>query len=106
MPLRFTNRLIDHLSHEGYTPTTIQNIAKDLRIDHADRNTLIQALQRAEQEGLIELGPDDCVRLPSFPDEIVGKYRSNKRGFGFVKEMFTLPPVKKAMLFRVTQFVL
>ena len=84
MPLRFTNRLIDHLSHEGYTPTTIQNIAKDLRIDHSDRNTLIQALQRAEQEGLIELGPDDCVRLPSFPDEIVGKYRSNKRGFGFV----------------------
>lgn len=84
MSLRFTNRLIDHLSYEGYTPTTIRNIAKDLRIDHSDRNTLIQALQRAEQDGLIELGHDDCVRLPSLPDEIVGKYRSNKRGFGFV----------------------
>jgi ribonuclease R len=40
---------------------------------------------RAEEEGIIELGRDDCLRLPSLPDEIVGSYRSNKRGFGFVK---------------------
>lgn len=85
MPLRFFNKLLDHLSHDGYKPTTIRNIVKDLRIDVADRSTFDQTLLQAEEEGFIELGRDDCIRLPALPDEITGTYRSNKRGFGFVK---------------------
>jgi len=41
-------------------------------------------LVEAEENGVVELGRDQCVRLPALPDEITGKYRSNKRGFGFV----------------------
>lgn len=85
MPLRFLHRLLDHLSHEGYRPTTIRNIVKDLRISNEDRQAFDKAVFKAEEDGIIELGRDDCVRLPSLPDEIVGVYRSNKRGFGFVK---------------------
>ncbi len=85
MPLRFINRLLDHLSHEGYRPTTIRNIVKDLRISSDDRNAFDEALMKAEKDGIIELGKDDCLRLPSLPDEIIGSFRSNKRGFGFVK---------------------
>ncbi len=85
MPIRFINRLLDHLSHEGYRPTTIRNIVKDLRITQDDRRTFDDAIVKAEEDGVIELGRDDCVRLPALPDEIVGTYRSNKRGFGFVK---------------------
>ncbi len=85
MPLRFINKLLDHLAHDGYRPTTIRNIVKDLRIEHEDRSVFDQALCSAEEDGLIELGRDDCVRLPSLPSEITGTYRSNKRGFGFVK---------------------
>jgi ribonuclease R len=85
MPLRFIHRLLDHLSHEGYRPTTIRNIVKDLRITHEDRQAFDEAILKAEEDGMVELGRDECLRLPSLPDEIVGKYRSNKRGFGFVK---------------------
>ncbi len=85
MPIRFINRLLDHLSHEGYRPTTIRNIVKDLRIAQEDRRAFDDAILKAEEDGLIELGRDDCVGLPALPDEIVGTYRSNKRGFGFVK---------------------
>ncbi len=85
MPLRYLNKLLDHLSHDGYRPATIRNIVKELRIDHDDRATFDQTLTKAEEDGLIELGRDDCVRLPALPDEITGTYRSNKRGFGFVK---------------------
>ena len=85
MPIRFINRLLDHLSHEGYRPTTIRNIVKDLRINQEDRRAFDAAILKAEEDGVIELGRDDCVRLPALPDEIVGTYRSNKRGFGFVK---------------------
>jgi ribonuclease R len=85
MPIRFINRLLDHLSHEGYRPTTIRNIVKDLRISQEDRRSFDDAILKAEEDGVIELGRDDCIRLPALPDEIVGTYRSNKRGFGFVK---------------------
>ena len=85
MTMRFTNRLLDHLMHDGYRPTTIRNIVKDLRISHDDRAAFDETISSAEENGLIELGRDDCVRLPALPEEIVGSYRSNKRGFGFVK---------------------
>ena len=85
MAMRFTNRLLDHLAHDGYRPTTIRNIVKDLRISHDDRAAFDETISSAEENGLIELGRDDCVRLPALPEEIVGSYRSNKRGFGFVK---------------------
>ncbi|HIA71491.1 MAG TPA: VacB/RNase II family 3'-5' exoribonuclease [Phycisphaerales bacterium] len=85
MAMRFTNRLLDHLTHDGYRPTTIRNIVKDLRISHDDRAAFDETISTAEENGLIELGRDDCVRLPALPEEIVGSYRSNKRGFGFVK---------------------
>lgn len=84
MPLRFTSRLLDHLTHEGYHPSTAEAIAKDLRIPSEDREVFDRALEEAHSQGTIEIGRDHCIRLPSLPDEITGKYRSNKRGFGFV----------------------
>jgi len=85
MPLRFQKSLLDHLSYEGYRPTNIRNLAKDMRISIEDRSAFDQMLTNAEEKGVIELGRDNCVRLPALPDEITGTFRSNKRGFGFVK---------------------
>ena len=84
MPIRFTSRLLDHLKHEGYRPSTIRVIAKDLRISSKDREVFDQVIQEALVEGIVEIGNDQCIRLPKLPDEITGTYRSNKRGFGFV----------------------
>ena len=85
MPIRFTSRLLDHLTHDGYHPSTPSVIAKDLRISTEDRDVFDRCLDEAQAEGIVEIGNDRCVRLPSLPDEITGNYRSNKRGFGFVK---------------------
>jgi len=85
MPLRYTKRIIDHLSHDGYRPSQVRTLAKDLRIEHEDKGRFQAAMEQAVDSGLVEIGKDDCVRLPSLPDEIFGIFRSNKRGFGFVK---------------------
>lgn len=84
MPLRYTNRIIDHLSHDGYRPSTIRALTKELRIDHEDKHAFEHAIYEAESAGVIQIGSDGCIRLPALPDELVGTYRSNKRGFGFV----------------------
>ena len=84
MPARFQNRILEHLSHKGYRPSLPKVIAKELRVEQDLKSIFKEALQQAEEEGFIEIGRDGCVRLPILPDEIVGKFRSNKRGFGFV----------------------
>ena len=85
MPLRYINRIIDHLSYDGYRPDfEYARLRRMLRIDHQDKGTFEDAISEAQTSGLIEIGKDGGVRLPTLPDEIVGKFRSNKRGFGFV----------------------
>jgi len=85
MPLRFSNRILEHLTHDAYRPAPIRVICRDLRIEMEDRSAFESAVQQAEADGLIEIGRDECVRLPALPDEVTGVLRSNKRGFGFVK---------------------
>ena len=84
MPLRFSNRILDHLKHTAYRPALAKVIARDLRVDSEDRHSFDEAIKKAVAQGVIEIGNDDCVRLPALLDEISGVYRSNKRGFGFV----------------------
>jgi len=84
MPLRFSNRILDHLKHSAYRPALVKVLARDLRIDSEDRQAFNEAIEQAVAQGVIEIGNDDCVRLPAITDEITGVYRSNKRGFGFV----------------------
>ena len=85
MPARFLNRILEHLSHKGYRPSLPKVIAKELRVDQDLKNVFKEAVEQAVEEGLIEIGRDGCIRLPVLPDELIGKFRSNKRGFGFVK---------------------
>ena len=87
MPLRFQNRIIDHLSHDGYRPTHLRALAREMRISHDDKPAFDEAIHTATENGSILIGNDECIRLPALPDEIEGTYRSNKRGFGFVKPL-------------------
>ncbi len=84
MPSWFQNRILDHLSHKGYRPSLPKVIAKELRVEQDLKDIFKETLQQLVEEGFVEIGRDGCVRLPVLPDEIVGKFRSNKRGFGFV----------------------
>jgi len=85
MPLRFTTRILDHLAHERYKPSRADDLARDLRIAPADRAAFDQAVAKLEEEGKLRRGRDGLVRLPEFPDEVVGKFRLNPRGFGFIE---------------------
>ena len=84
MPLRFTNRILDHLGHSHYRPSVPKAIARDLDVEADDRPFFDEAIEMLTDDGRIEIGRDELVRLPSYPDEIVGYFRLNARGFGFV----------------------
>lgn len=84
MSLRFTERIVDHLSHAKYLPSLPKAIAKDMRIDTDDLEEFQAAIEALAEEGRIQIGDDELVRLPRFGDEIVGVFRLNKKGFGFI----------------------
>ena len=84
MASRFKHRLIDHLSHESYHPQGIPALARDMQVDDGDRMAFEEAVHELEYAGLLEIGPKNMISLPSMPDEVVGTFRLNARGFGFV----------------------
>ena len=84
MPIRFTRRILDHLAHPGYRPSGVNDTARELRVEADDRAVFDEAIERLEREHRVEIDHAGTVRLPSLGDEVVGGFRLNARGFGFV----------------------
>jgi ribonuclease R len=83
--LRYSIRVLDHLSHRDYRPVPLQEMARQLRVPAVQFDEFRETLATLEQEKRLERGDDDRWRLPSFSDEVIGVYRQNARGFGFVE---------------------
>jgi ribonuclease R len=84
VPLRFLQRIIDHLAYDNYTPTTGGEIRRQMRVPEDDAQAFDDALAQLAEAGKLEIGKDDRVRLPKLGDEVVGRIKLNARGFGFV----------------------
>ncbi|MGA0173035.1 MAG: hypothetical protein ACO3NL_05210, partial [Phycisphaerales bacterium] len=84
MPLRFRQRILDHLRHDRYFPSASNVIADQLRVPPEVKDAFHEAIDALVREGAIEEGSDRKLRLPSLPDEIEGRIRVTSRGFGFV----------------------
>lgn len=93
MTLKYEKRLIGHLKHERYEPSTIETLAADLGIDPDERNDFAAAVQDlvvrkllvfADTQGKPVAAEQRKVVLPKMGDEVEGVFRKNQRGFGFV----------------------
>ncbi|MHC5002698.1 MAG: ribonuclease R family protein [Planctomycetota bacterium] len=85
MPSRFTERIVNHLAHAGYAPAPIATIATDMRVPEDALDEFAEAVRRLEEAGRVIIGRDRLLRLPRFGDEVVGRFKLNQRGFGFVR---------------------
>jgi ribonuclease R len=91
MSEQIKNRIIAHLKSDQYRPAEPGTLAKDLAMAgqgpyHAFRD----ALKELMHAGRVVLGLRGAVVLPSQKqghNEIIGSYRHNRRGFGFVVPM-------------------
>jgi ribonuclease R len=87
MPSRFTQRIIEHLTHDQYQPAPVRDIARDMRIESEDRDAFAQAVDALAAEGRVVISSDGVVRLPSLSaasDDVVGTFKLNQKGFGFI----------------------
>ena len=84
MPLRFTSRILKHLAHTNYRPSTVKQTARDLQTQPQDLTAFHAAIEQLVELRRIEIDRDGHIQLPSYQDEVIGSFRLNARGFGFV----------------------
>jgi ribonuclease R len=83
------SQIIDHLKSADYRPQGPRRLADDLDIPDTDEHfhAFRDALKELMRAGRVVLGAAGAVMLPaskSTDGEILGTYRHNKRGFGFL----------------------
>jgi ribonuclease R len=85
VPLRFTERIIRHLAHGQYRPSSLRALARDMRVEPDEMELFEEAVRRLAADGRLDVGEGDgVVHLPAMPAEIVGRLKANPRGFGFI----------------------
>ncbi len=82
------DRILNHLKSERYHPQRPRKLAKQLALGgEGDYQGFREALKQLMREGRVVSGVGGAIVLPTTRargDRIVGTYRQNRKGFGFV----------------------
>ena len=82
------DRILETLSSEGYEPVHPRQLAKALELLEGEHHGgFREAIRDLMSEGRIAAGAEGAIVLPgsrTADNELVGSYRHNRKGFGFV----------------------
>ncbi len=80
----FKKQIIKLLSHDDYEPVKFSQLAKTLGVNSDDFPQFKEAFDQLREAGHVVIGAGNLVSLPSLAGQIVGTFRANPRGFGFI----------------------
>jgi len=80
----FAERILQFVRAKGYRPKQLQELARAMGIGQDEQGDFHAAAGALMRTGRIVLGSRNALTLPAPPGRIVGTYRGNVRGFGFV----------------------
>jgi len=80
----YEKRIIGLLKHDEYQPVKLNQLAKALGVSTRDYQHFKDAFDQLRSAGRVIIGAGNLVTLPSLANQIVGTFRSNPKGFGFV----------------------
>jgi len=84
MPEVFKNQIIKLLKHSDYEPLKLSQLAKTLDVSSEDYPEFKDAFDQLRQAGHVVVGARNLISLPALAGQIVGTFRANPRGFGFI----------------------
>ena len=84
MPNVYRNRIVKLLRHADYTPVKVAQLAKALGVESDAYPEFKLAFDELRRAGHVVIGGGNLVTLPSMAGQIVGTFRKNAKGFGFV----------------------
>lgn len=80
----FSEQILQHISGEHYQPKKVRQLAHALGVADEDYGTFRGDVDRLRASGRVVMGGKNAVMPPRMTDRVVGVYRANPRGFGFV----------------------
>jgi len=84
MPEIQKERIIKFLKHPDYTPLKLAQLAKALGVGSDVYPQFKSAFGQLRQAGRVVIGAGNLVSLPPLSGRIIGTFRANPKGFGFV----------------------
>lgn len=79
-----SDRILKHVSGSGYRPQKVRALARSMGIEDEEYAEFRASIKGLMRSGRIILGGGNAVLLPQTPGRVVGTFRANPRGFGFV----------------------
>jgi len=89
MPDFFKNRIINLLKHSDYTPLKTRQLAAALDVSKQNYSQFKTAVEQLRNSGRVIIASNNLVTLPYPSGRIIGKFRANQKGFGFVVPLET-----------------
>jgi len=84
VPEIFKEQIVKLLKHPDYTPLKLAQLAKALGVSSQDYPQFKLAFDQLRQAGHLVIGERSLISLPALSGQIIGTFRANPRGFGFV----------------------
>jgi ribonuclease R len=84
MPEVYQKRIIKLLKHEDYSPLKLQHLARALGVGSEDYQQFKNAFDEMRSAGHVVIGAKNLITLPPVSGKIIGTFRANPRGFGFI----------------------
>ena len=84
MPEIFKRKIVKLLKHTDYAPLKLSQLAKALGVSSEDYPQFKSAFEELRQAGHVVVGGRNLISLPSMSGRIIGTFRANPKGFGFI----------------------
>lgn len=84
MSKRFSDRILEFIRQPGYSPMRKKRLAHAMGIASAEMGDFHDAVDALRRVGRVVIGTNEGIMLARKPGGVVGTYRGNPRGFGFV----------------------
>ena len=80
----FKRNIVKLLRRRDYEPLKLSQVAKALGVNSEDYAEFKLAFEELRRAGHVVLGGRNLVSLPAMSGRVIGTFRSNARGFGFI----------------------
>jgi ribonuclease R len=84
MPERYVEAILRLLADRSYQPVKTRRLARLMGVAEDDYGTFRQSVKRLRDAGRVVLGEREAIMLPQMGKRVVGVFRANPRGFGFI----------------------
>ena len=80
----FESEILRFMARRDYSPVKLAALAKTLGVSDEDYPAFKVAFTELRQKGRVVIGPKNLIMLPQMSGKVIGTFRANPKGFGFV----------------------